>query len=89
MSEFVSFPKFQDRIAKKLRPYGVTVHSLRKTYAYMLKQANVHVTTAAKLLGHSNPMVTMKIYTMVLDNEIEKTGESLSAYMNSGTPFAS
>ena len=89
MSEFVSFPKFQDRIAKELRPYGVTVHSLRKTYAYMLKQANVHVTTAAKLLGHSNPMVTMKIYTMVLDNEIEKTGESLSAYMNSGTPFAS
>ena len=86
---FIPFPYYQDGIAKELRPHGVTVHSLRKTYAYMLKQANVHVTTAAKLLGHSNPMVTMKIYTMVLDNEIEKTGESLLEYMNSGIPFAS
>ena len=84
MCEFVEFPQFQDRIAKALRPHGVTVHSLRKTYAYMLKQANVHVTTAAKLLGHANPMVTMKIYTQVLDNEIEKTGRELSAYLNAG-----
>jgi integrase len=81
MSEFVEFPQYQDRIAKALKPYGVTVHSLRKTYAYMLKQSNVHVTTAAKLLGHSNPMVTMKVYTQVLDNEIEKTGEALVEFM--------
>ena len=80
---------FQDRIAKALRPHGVTVHSLRKTYAYMLKQANVHVTTAAKLLGHSNPLVTMKIYTQVLDDEIDKTGKSLNEYMTSGVSIAS
>ena len=36
-----------------LKAYGVTLHSLRKTYAYLLKQSNIHVTTAAKLLGHS------------------------------------
>jgi integrase len=81
MSEFVNFPLYQDGIAKALKPYGVTVHSLRKTYAYLLKQSNVHVTTAAKLLGHSNPMVTLKVYTQVLDNEIEKTGEALSEFM--------
>ena len=81
MSEFVEFPQYQDRIAKALKPYGVTVHSLRKTYAYLLKQSNVHVTTAAKLLGHSNPMVTLKVYTQVLDNEIEKTGEALNNFM--------
>ncbi len=85
MCEFVPFPLYQDRIAKALRPHGVTVHSLRKTYAYMLKQANVHVTTAAKLLGHSNPLVTMKIYTQVLDDEIDKTGASLNDYLKSGT----
>jgi integrase len=89
MCEFVEFPMFQDRIAKALRPHGVTVHSLRKTYAYMLKQANVHVTTAAKLLGHSNPLVTMKIYTQVLDDEIDKTGKSLNDYMTSGISIAS
>ena len=81
MSEFVEFPIFQDRIAKQLRPHGVTVHSLRKTYAYILKQANVHVTTAAKLMGHSNPLITMKIYTQVLDQEIDDTGVNLGTYL--------
>ena len=81
MSEFVEFPKYQDGIARALKPYGVTVHSLRKTYAYMLKSSDVHVTTAVKLLGHSNPMVTLKIYTQVLDSEIDKSGELLRSYM--------
>lgn len=79
---FVEFPYYQDGIAKTLRPHGVTVHSLRKTYAYMLKNSQVHVTTAAKLLGHSNPMITMKIYTQVLDEEIDKSGIALQQYIN-------
>jgi integrase len=37
----------------------------------------VHVTTAQKLLGHSDPMMTLKIYTSVLDNEIDDAGEIL------------
>ena len=81
MSPFEPFPKYQNTIAKKLKPYGVTVHSLRKTYAYTLKSSNVHVTTAAKLMGHSNPLITMKIYTAVLDHEIEKAGLALSEYI--------
>jgi integrase len=88
MSPFVSFPRYQDRIADALRPYGVTVHSLRKTYAYILKQSGVHVTTAAKLLGHANPMVTMKIYTLVLDEEIDQTGVAISDFLSSGNPSA-
>lgn len=81
MSPFQPFAKYQNTIATQLRPYGVTVHSLRKTYAYMLKSADVHVTTASKLMGHSNPLITMKIYTAVLDNEIEKSGEALRKYI--------
>jgi integrase len=64
-------------IAKVLEPYGVTIHSLRKTYAYFLKSNNVHVTTAAKFMGHSNPVITLKIYTMVLDHEINAIGTQL------------
>jgi integrase len=82
MCEYVPFPMYQDRIADALKPYGVTVHSLRKTYAYMLKQAKVHVTTAAKLLGHANPLVTMRIYTLVLDYEIDDAGNALRQYKN-------
>lgn len=74
---FDPFPKFQLTIAEKLQPYEVTVHSLRKTYAYSLKSANVHITTASKLMGHSNPMITMKIYTAVRDEEIAGSGDAL------------
>ena len=81
MSEFQPFVKYQNTIAARLKPFGVTVHSLRKTYAYLLKSSDVHVTTASKLMGHSNPLITMKIYTAVLDNEIEKSGKALEEYM--------
>ena len=47
-------------------------------YAYLLKQQGVHVTTAQRLLGHSDPRVTMGIYTQVLDNEIDDVGLLLS-----------
>jgi len=73
MSEFVSFAHSQKAVANALRPYGVTVHSLRKTYAYILKTSGVHVTTAARLMGHSNPIITLRIYTLVLDSEIEES----------------
>ena len=74
---FDPFPQNQLRIADKLRPFGVTVHSLRKTYAYSLKCAGVHVTTASRLMGHANPMITMRIYTAVLDDEIGSSGDAL------------
>jgi integrase len=74
---FKQFPKTRVAIAKTLTEHGVTIHSLRKTYAYFLKTNDVHVTTAAKFLGHSDPMVTLKIYTLVRDNEIDDIGDRL------------
>jgi integrase len=71
---FKPLPKTRKPIAKVLAPYGVTIHSLRKSYAYILKSNNVHVTTAQKLLGHASPMVTLSVYTQVLDSEIHETG---------------
>lgn len=74
---FKAFPKSRITIANALEPHGVTIHSLRKTYAYFLKSNNVHVTTAAKFMGHSNPLVTLKIYTLVRDDEINLVGDEL------------
>jgi integrase len=81
LSEYVRFPRYQKSVAKALKPYGVTVHSLRKTYAYTLKSSQVHVTTASKLMGHSNPLITLKIYTAVLDDETDKAGEAMSSFL--------
>ena len=80
---FKEFPRTRVPIAKALEPYGVTIHSLRKTYAYFLKSNNVHVTTAAKFMGHSNPLITLKIYTLVLDNEVDDIGNELRKSLNS------
>jgi site-specific recombinase XerD len=41
----------------------------------------VHVTTAQRLLGHSDPIMTLKIYTGVLDEEIDDVGEQLTKYL--------
>jgi len=81
LSPFPGFAKSQKRLATLLKPYGVTVHSLRKTYAYTLKSSQIHVTTAAKMMGHSNPLVTLKIYTLVLDDEIAKSAIAMEAFI--------
>jgi integrase len=77
LSPYEPFPKTPKSVATALKPYGVTIHSLRKTYAYNLKKSGVHVTTAQKLMGHSSPMVTLSIYTGFRDDEIAETGEAL------------
>ena len=78
ISPFKVFPKSPKTLRKVLKPYGVDIHSLRHTYAYLLKQQGVHVTTAQRLLGHSDPRVTMNVYTQVLDSEIDDVGLLLS-----------
>lgn len=77
ISEFVPFPKSPKTLRKVLAPHGVSIHSLRHTYAYILKSQGVHVTTAQKLLGHSDIKVTLNIYTQVLDIEVDEVGELL------------
>jgi integrase len=78
VSPFVVFPRSPKTLYKVLKPYGIDIHSLRHTYAYLLKQQGVHVTTAQRLLGHSDPRVTLNIYTQVLDSEIDHVGVLLS-----------
>jgi integrase len=39
------------------------------------------VTTAQKLLGHSDPLMTLKVYTSVLDGEIDDAGVALEKYL--------
>ena len=45
------------------RPFAVRAHDLRHTYASMLYDAGVDIKTAQKLLGHTSPELTMRIYT--------------------------
>ena len=84
---FEQFPKSYKPMQKCANKHGVTVHSFRRSYAYLLKTQKIHVTTAQKLLGHSDPIMTLKVYTSVLDNEIDEAGEVLSKFILGNTPL--
>jgi integrase len=81
---FEKFPKSYKPLQQCANLHGVTVHSFRRTYAYLLKTQKIHVTTAQKLLGHSDPMMTLKVYTSVLDNEIDEAGDILGNFLKIG-----
>ena len=81
---FEQFPKSYKPMQKCANKHGVTVHSFRRSYAYLLKTQKIHVTTAQKLLGHSDPMMTLKVYTSVLDSEIDDAGNILENFLKIG-----
>lgn len=84
LGHYQQLPLSYKPLQKCANKHGVTVHSLRRTYAYLLKTQGVHVTTAQKLLGHSDPLMTLKVYTSVLDSEIDEAGEKLSNFVERG-----
>lgn len=68
------FPRNYTWARKKFmsRTNNLTIHSLRKTYAHMLKSRGIHPQVAQKLLGHSTIVLTMDLYTDVLPSELEE-----------------
>ena len=77
LGHFSPLPVSYKPMQKCANTHGVTIHSFRRTYAYLLKTQGIHVTTAQRLLGHSDPMMTLKVYTSVLDSEIDDAGAML------------
>lgn len=78
---FEKFPATYKTMRLAANKHGVTIHSFRRTYAYLLKTQQVHVTTAQKLLGHADPLMTLKVYTSVLDDEIANVGSLLANFI--------
>ena len=76
LTEFEVFPRPPNTLRKSLaKNADVHIYSLRHSYAYLLKTSGVHVTTAQKLMGHSDPKVTLGIYTRFRDHEIDDAGD--------------
>ena len=75
-------PSFETREADVLTVSILTAHYFRHNYASILFNAGVDVMSAARFLGHSDPTVTLKIYThlskMNKDANADKAIEALS-----------
>jgi integrase len=82
LGHFKPLPVSYKPMQRCANEHGVTVHSFRRTYAYLLKTQGIHVTTAQRLLGHSDPMMTLKVYTSVLDSEIDDAGVLLNNFVS-------
>jgi integrase len=80
MSRFETFPRSPKGIRRICHQHGIHIHSLRHTYAYLLKASGVHVTTAQRLLGHADPRVTLGIYTQFRDHEIEDAATMMKEF---------
>jgi len=87
VGHFKPLPKSYKTLLRHVALQGVSIHSFRRTYAYLLKKSGVHVTTAQKLLGHADPMVTLAIYTSVLDDEFDNVGTLLRNKIQTFTDF--
>lgn len=82
------FTNFWKRIIKKLSAVcpscsELTPHTFRHNYATMLYYSNISVKMAAKLLGHANTDMIMKIYAH-LDEQKENTAEKLNKLFSDG-----
>lgn len=77
----ITFPKGRQFTECFTRTHGrgYTLHSLRYTYAHLLKTKGIHPTVAQRLLGHSTITLTLGLYTGVMDEELEEARLALQA----------
>lgn len=67
---------FAQFVQKNNLPY-ITFHQLRHTYGSLLIAENVDVVTVSKLMGHSSPAVTLKIYAHLIDQRAVEAADKL------------
>ena len=58
----------------------IDIHSLRKTFGTLLAAAGVPLTTVQRLMRHSNPQLTAKLYIDVDGGDMMQALEKLPAF---------
>lgn len=63
-------------------PTNLTPHSLRHTYTSLMAEAGVELESIQRLLGHSNNVITRKVYLHVTQAKKKEAVDKLDALMN-------
>ena len=62
---------------KRAKVQKITPHDLRHTAASLAVSAGVNVLALARMLGHKDPAVTLRVYADLFDTDLDKVAESL------------
>lgn len=85
IKEYINYFNINDRLfenvsnsavnktLKKLVGRNVHVHSLRHTYVSYLASNDVSLLQISKLIGHTNPNITLSVYSHLFKNEEQST----------------
>lgn len=68
------------RLMKSAGIEGVTMNGVRKTFCSLLQKGRINVKVAQKLLGHSDPRLTLEIYTQVDDEQLREAVDALPSF---------
>jgi hypothetical protein len=64
----------------------ITPHDLRHTCASLAVSAGVNVLALARMLGHKDPSLTMRVYADLFDTDLDTVAASLHAGMRRNFP---
>ncbi|MCE2603875.1 tyrosine-type recombinase/integrase, partial [Pseudomonas aeruginosa] len=59
---------------------GLCPYCLRHTFCTDMQHAGVPITIAAKLMGHSDPKITARVYTHYTDESLNVAADLLKKY---------
>jgi integrase len=65
------------RAVKAAKVQSITPHDLRHTCASLAVSAGVNVLALARMLGHKDPSVTLRVYADLFDTDLDVVAASL------------
>lgn len=72
------------RAVKAAKVQTITPHDLRHTCASLAVSAGVNVLALARMLGHKDPSVTLRVYAALFDTDLDAVAATLHASYGRG-----
>lgn len=66
------------RAVERAKIQAITPHDLRHSAASLAVSAGVNVLELARMLGHKDPSVTLRVYADLFDTDLDAVAESLN-----------
>lgn len=75
------YQRLWDSLSKHIDLYGMTAINFRTTFATMAIASGVDIRTTQALMGHSDPKMTLKVYTKVEQTRLPAAVNKISSFL--------